>query len=108
MKTDFLLELREKFETCQKHPFIRNYAKVVKKRYFTGPQIAEIICLPDENGHRVAILKTHWLRQIQRKWKRIYQERKRIISLRMRLSELRLYEITGKGSKECSYLPGII
>ena len=44
----------------------------------------------------VATIKTFWLRLIQRKWKRIYKQRKHIIRERMRFGSLRQREMTGK------------
>lgn len=59
------------------HDFIRNYKKIVLNKNYIKPEIAHCICL--SGGECVAILKTFWLRIIQRAWKRVYKERSRII-----------------------------
>ena len=57
------------------HPVIRNYKNIIddgnyiKLEYFG-------------NVEMVAIIKTFWLRLIQRIWKRIFRERKNIIRMR--------------------------
>jgi hypothetical protein len=70
-----------------------------------NPQIAQCILL--ESGERVCIIKTIWLKIIQRKWKKIYKERRKIISKRNEPSMLLLREITGKWTKECRNLPSL-
>jgi hypothetical protein len=47
------------------------------------------------------ILKTHWLRLVQRHWKKVFRERQLILTKRMSLCSLAYREITGK------YLPGL-
>ena len=44
----------------------------------TRLEIAQCVYLP--SGHCIAILKTFWLRIIQRAWKKVYQQRKRAIT----------------------------
>lgn len=56
-----------------KHPFIRNYRQIVLRPGYIQPEIAECIILP--SGESVAILKTFWIRIIQRAWRRVVLER---------------------------------
>ena len=51
------------------------------------------------------IIKTTYLRQIQRKWKAIYKERKRVIRLRCNLHNIHYREIYGKWPNNCFHLP---
>ena len=68
-------------ETRQKkHPIIRNYRNIIEKPYYIRPEIAECFYLP--TNECVAILKTFWIRIIQRVWKRLLKERKQIIKER--------------------------
>ena len=51
------------------------------------------------------ILKTHWLRIIQRTWKKIFQLRKSVLNKRMQPSSIRLFEISGKYPSDANYMP---
>ena len=66
-------------------------------------EIAECIYLP--SYHCVCIIKTHWLRLIQRKWRNICNERKHVIRLRCILNALRYRESYGKWSSDCINYP---
>jgi hypothetical protein len=57
-----------------KHPTIRNYHNIISNPNYIKPEIGQYIILPTQEA--VAILKTFWLRIIQRKWKKVFQERK--------------------------------
>ena len=48
------------------HPTIRNYPAITTRENYIKPEIAECIMLP--TLELVAILKTIWIRIIQRKW----------------------------------------
>ena len=54
------------------HPFIRNYRHIAQFDFRT--EIVQIIQL--SGNEQVAILKTLWLRILQRKWKNICRKRK--------------------------------
>lgn len=82
----------------QDHPSIRNYSKISSEITFS-PQIAQCIELPGEE--HVAILKTHWLRLIQRTWKKIFQQRLNVTKLRKNPRNIRYREINGKWSQCC-------
>ena len=51
------------------HVIIRNYQNIVAKPDYIKPEIAECIVL--DTDHHVVIIKTIWIRIIQRKWKKI-------------------------------------
>ena len=87
------------------HPFIRNYKTIVSNENYIKPEIAE--CLYLSGDECVAILKTFWLRLVQRAWKRVFEERKQIYARRMRPDSLRHREISGKWPTCCSKLPGL-
>lgn len=53
------------------------------------------------------IIKTFWLRLVQRTWKRIYKERTQIIKKRMHPTSLHHRNIHGKWPYELNYLPSI-
>ena len=93
----------------KKHPTIRNYLQIVSKSNYIQPQIAEIVQLNNGNDeifyYSVAIIKTHWLRLVQRNWKRVFKERKRIISLRGNPRALYYREVHGKWPNNCIHYP---
>ena len=68
------------------HPVIRNYDYITNNPNYIRPEIGQYIILPTHEA--IAILKTFWLRIIQRKWKKIFAERKQIITLRKQTSSL--------------------
>lgn len=55
------------------HRFIRNYKVITNSQTVCSPQIAECIYLP--GGEHVAIIKTMYIRLIQRAWKKVYAMR---------------------------------
>lgn len=59
------------------HPIIRNYYNIVTREDYIKPEIAQCIVLPTEET--IAILKTFWIRIIQRNWKKVFYNRKTII-----------------------------
>jgi hypothetical protein len=86
-----------------KHNIIRNYQNIIARLDYIRPEIAECIVLPSQ--HTVAIIKTIWIKIIQRKWKKVYAERKKIIKIRIQYSSLKTREITGRWPQSCNYLP---
>ena len=60
------------------HLFIRNYHNIINKSSYFQPQIAECIYIGDEC---TAIIKTFWLKIIQRTWKKVYAKRMYAIKL---------------------------
>jgi hypothetical protein len=87
------------------HPFIRNYKAIVSNENYIKPEIAECVYLLGDEC--VAILKTFWLRLVQRAWKRVFAERRQVFSQRMRPDSLRHRETMGKWPSSCSKLPGL-
>jgi hypothetical protein len=54
------------------------------------PQIAQCIYLP--NSECVAILKTFWIRIVQRTWKKVFKQRKEVLRQRTSLLALKKQE----------------
>jgi hypothetical protein len=92
-------------EQITPHKFIRNYKNMIIQPNYIKPEIGKIINLP--TGHSVCIIKTMWLRVIQRAWKRLIKERKQIIQMRCRLQSLKHREITGWWPENCRYWPSL-
>jgi len=93
------------FNHLSNHPIIRNYKNIIQNENYIKIEIAE--CLYLSGGECVAILKTFWLRIIQRTWKRIFKERTRIINLRCNPKNILYRSKYGKWSEDCLYLPDI-
>lgn len=53
------------------------------------------------------VIKTHWLRLVQRNWKRVFRERTEIIRRRMKIESLRIYELTSKFPYGLRTMPGL-
>ena len=87
------------------HKIIRNYKNIIARPDYIKPEIAECLVLPSQ--HSVVIIKTIWIKIIQRKWKKIYAEQKNIIKRRMQYSSLKTREITGKWPAHCCHFPTI-
>ena len=65
--------MRGYHENELKHPHIRNYLTLVKNNIYRKPQIVSKFEL--DSGHTLCIIKTLWLKILQRKWKKYYQAR---------------------------------
>jgi hypothetical protein len=87
------------------HKTIRNYHHIVSNPLYIQPQIAE--CFYLQNHEFVCVLKTFWIRLIQRTWKRIYQERKNISQRRMTISSLKQRELTGRWPPGLNAMPSV-
>jgi len=84
------------------HSIIRNYTNICLK---IKPEIAECIYL--DTGECICILKTFWLRLIQRTWRKIFKKRCNMFQLRHTLKSIRYREIHGKWPEICSNMPTI-
>lgn len=74
------------------HPTIRNYFNIISSENYITPQIGYKVYL--SGNECVAILKTFWLRIVQRCWKRVYKARKEMMKQNNILKLLRLREIS--------------
>jgi hypothetical protein len=90
-------------ERFHNHPIIRNYKNIITAPDYIRPEIAKIEYLSGREC--VAILKTHWLRLVQRTWKRVFADRKKCMRLRCSPQSLRTRELRGIWPHECRVLP---
>jgi hypothetical protein len=94
-------------EGCKKnrkrfpHPIIRNYVQIVNNRNYIKPEIGKCIYL--NTNESVVILKTFWLRLIQRTWKTIFKKRQLIFRKRCSIQSLRYRELHGRWPEDCIY-----
>ena len=105
--SDFSLFYNEYYNEINSEPhiIIRNYENIISRPDYIKPEIAQCVIL--QTQHSVAILKTIWIKLIQRKWKKIYVERQSIMRRRMSPSSLSTRELTGKWPTHCQHLPSI-
>ena len=69
-------------------------------------EIAECIYL-EPLGHCVGIIKTFWIKIIQRTWKKIMKRRREVINIRKSLSSIRYRELNGRWPLNCNDIPGL-
>jgi len=82
---------------------IRNFQNIISRENYIKPEIAKHIVLA--SGHSICILKTFWLKIVQRCWKNIFNKRKDILQKRCQPSSLRFREINGRWPDSCANLP---
>lgn len=64
------------------------------------------LCILEDDTYSV-VLKTHWLRLVQRHWRKTYQERKRVIKGRRNLANLRHREVCGRWPNGLNRVPSL-
>ena len=97
--------LRSQTFMNSEHPLVRNYSNIIKSFYYIQPHIVECVYLPSPGGECVAILKTFWLRIVQRRWKRVYKQR---MALLCSVPMMRMREIRSGGFLyEKIHIPGL-
>lgn len=82
------------FGSTNPHSFIRNYENIIFGLAHIKPEI--MLCIMLDSGHYVAILKTFWIRIIQRTWKKVFRQRQIIISKFKHPDNLNYMRLTGK------------
>ena len=87
------------------HKFIRNYHNIISKTNYIKPEIAECFELP--TCEQIVIIKTIWIKIIQRKWKKVFATRKHIIKCRSCPSSISTRQLTGLWPKHCLLLPSL-
>jgi hypothetical protein len=86
--------------------YVYSIIKPIFFKYETGIEIMKTHYLEDSSLS--VILKTHWLRIVQRNWKRIYKQRKEIFKKRCSISSLYQWQITRRYPEGLNSLPSII
>lgn len=105
---DFQEDYKDEYESLDiliPHPTIRNYENIVRQNDYIKPQIALCIELP--TGENVVIIKTIWVKLIQRAWKKVYKKRQEIINGQKGITSLLYREKTGKFPNSYIYCPTI-
>lgn len=87
------------------HSFIRNYKDIISKQCYIKPEIIHKLYL--SGGECVAIIKTHWLKLVQRCWKKVFNQRLNILNIRKGIHALQFRERCGTWSNNCLVMPGL-
>lgn len=97
------------YETNLYHYIFKNYKNMILRGNYIKPQIVEVLYLKDDKGfdYCIAIIKTFWIKIIQRTWKNICVKRKEINCKRASISSLHYKEINGKWPDNCIQYPGL-
>jgi len=91
-------------QTC-KHKFIRNYYNIINNHNYIIPQIGLIIELP--TNERIVIIKTFWIKIIQRTWKNIYRKKIIIINKRKHIHNINYRILNGNWPKDLNNIPSL-
>jgi hypothetical protein len=90
-------------QTNISHPTIRNYYNIINKKKTYKIDIIEEDTL--EGDECVAYIKTFWIKIIQRRWRKVYNERKKILKIRKSVVYQREKQMTGKWPKDARIWP---
>jgi hypothetical protein len=93
------------YDSSLSHKLLRNYNNIIKNPNYLNLQIGKIHYLKGDEC--VCVIKTFWLKLVQRAWKRVYKMRKRIIQLRHRPDSIMYRQITCKWPNNCNFMPSI-
>lgn len=88
------------------HRIIRNYLNIIACETYIKPEIVQRVKLA--TGESVGILKTFWLKIIQRTWKKVFAVRNKMMEMRKSLHHLRYRTIHGSWSFECRNIPTVV
>jgi len=98
----YLEKLKYEMHIKQIHPFIKNYEKIILMPKQFQVQLIEPITVsigPNETDkYSTAIIKTHWIRLIQRRWRETLKKR---ILARKNIKNIKYNEINGTLPDEC-------
>jgi hypothetical protein len=86
------------------HDLYPNYRNIVLQENYIKPEIIECI---DIEGCCIAIIKTIWIKIIQRAWRRVLKKREESLKCRHTLSAILYKEINGKWPSYCYAEGGI-
>jgi hypothetical protein len=93
------------YDSSLSHKLLRNYNDIIKNPNYLNLQIGKIYYLKGDEC--VCVIKTVWLKVIQRSWKRVYKMRKLIRRMRCRPDSIMYRQISGKWPDNCNFMPSI-
>jgi hypothetical protein len=85
--------------------YLKMYSIIYRDKYKFKPKV-EILQLSVEwDGTYTVIVKTHWLRMVQRCWRKVFFERKRVERGRGQIRSLLYFERNGKWAEGLRVMP---
>jgi hypothetical protein len=72
---------------------------------YIKPEIVECF---DKDGFCIAIIKTFWLKIIQRSWKKVFEKRQKAFKNRQNIMAIHHRELTGKWPQNCYAIGGLL
>jgi hypothetical protein len=90
-------------DTMRVNPYISNIIDILSKPNYVKIELVERVYL--ETGEAVAIIKTHWIRLIQRRWKKYLRDRN--ANLRS-ISHIRERELRGNVPQYTRFTLGLL
>jgi hypothetical protein len=87
------------------HDIIRNYKNIITNPNYLNLEIGHVYYLKGDEC--VCVIKTFWLRLVQRAWKKIYKRRMLIKQKRSRPTSLFYRQFSAKWPEDCNYMPSI-
>jgi len=87
------------------HTLLRNYRNIIKHPKYLDIEIGRIHYLSGDEC--VCIIKTFWLKLVQRAWKKICKIRKQILQQRCSPQSIMYRQFSGKWPQNCNYMPSI-
>jgi len=91
-----------RFNTNHIQSYLLDYSIFVTK---PNIDIMQLFILDDHTY--TVVIKTHWLRIIQRHWKKIYSQRKYCLNKRKQIRTLMYFERNGRYPYDCDFMPGL-
>ena len=104
--TEKYKSISERYGVKNPHRLIKNYLDIISRNDYIKPEI--ILSLKLSSGYSVAIIKTFWLKIIQRTWKKVFSEKNRIWNQRKSIRDLSYRSIHGKWSNTIPTLKGML
>lgn len=87
------------------HTLLRNYNNIIKHPSYLNIQIGQINYL--KGSECVCVIKTFWLKIVQRAWKKVYKKRQIIMNRRYRPDSIIYRQFSGKWPQNCDFIPSI-
>lgn len=87
------------------HNIIKNYDHIISHPNYLNLEIGKIYYL--SGGECVCVVKTFWIKIVQRAWKKIFSKRKDILKLRHRPDALIYRKICGRWPDNCDFMPSV-
>jgi hypothetical protein len=87
---------------------VRDYLQTYSIVYVHDPRVEILKLEVSRYGTYTCIVKTFWIRLVQRRWRNILKMREKIWRKRCQFSSLRTFEITGKFPVGLRVMPGLV